>query len=96
MANTGYKCIYRYDREGRHGGHGYQVNVIWKGKRLYRRISDTSAGGKRKALGLAKQVRAEFERKLGKPRTERIIRSKPWPAGRGRAAKGHEVKRAVR
>ncbi len=96
MTNTGYKCIYRYDREGRHGGHGYQVNVNWKGKRLYRRISDSSAGGKRKALRLAKQVRDQFERKLGKPRTERIIRSKPRPASRGRAAKRRGAKRAVR
>jgi hypothetical protein len=77
MANTGYKSISRYDKPGRHGGHGYQVHVIWKGKSLYRRISDSSAGGKRKALRLAVQVRDDFERKLGKPRTERIIRSKP-------------------
>jgi hypothetical protein len=96
MTNTGYKCIYRYDREGRHGGHGYQVHVIWQGKRLYRRISDTSAGGKRKALKLAIQVRGDFERKLGKPRTERIIRSKPLPARRGRAAKRTGSKRTGR
>ncbi len=76
MANTGYKSISRYEHPGRHGGYGYQVHVIWKGKSLYRRISDSSAGGKRKALLLALKVRDEFERKLGKPRTERIIRSK--------------------
>lgn len=77
MANTGYKSISRYEHPGRHGGYGYQVHVIWKGKSLYRRISDSSAGGKRKALQLALKVREEFERKLGKPHTERIIRSKP-------------------
>ena len=31
-------------------------------------------GGKRKALEEALRVRAEFERKLGKPRTERMVR----------------------
>ena len=77
MANTGYKSISRYERPGKHGGYGYQVQVIWKGKALYRRISDSSAGGKRKALKKALELRAEFEKKLGKPRTERIIRSKP-------------------
>ena len=77
MANTGYKSISRYERPGKHGGYGYQVHVIWKGTGLYRRISDSSAGGKRKALKTALKVRAQFERKLGKPRTERIIRSKP-------------------
>jgi hypothetical protein len=77
MANTGYKSISRYERPGKHGGYGYQVHVIWKGKSLYRRISDSSAGGKRKALKEALELRAEFEKKLGKPRTERIIRSKP-------------------
>ncbi len=83
MANSGYKSISRYEQPGRHGGYGYQVHVIWKGKSLYRRISDSSAGGKRKALLLALKVREEFERKLGKPRTERIIRSKPL-ASRGK------------
>ena len=77
MANTGYKSISRYERPGKHGGYGYQVHVIWKGTALYSRISDSSAGGKRKALKKALKVRAKFERKLGKPRTERIIRSKP-------------------
>lgn len=86
MANTGYKSISRYERPGRHGGYGYQVHVIWKGKSLYRRISDSSAGGKRKALQLALKVREEFERRLGKPRTERIIRSKPL-ARRGKEAR---------
>ncbi len=77
MANTGYKSISRYDHPGAGGGYGYQVQVIWKGKYLYRRISDSSAGGKRKALKEALRVRAQFEKKLGKPSTERIIRSKP-------------------
>ncbi|MEW6566847.1 MAG: hypothetical protein AB1449_01535 [Chloroflexota bacterium] len=85
MANTGYKSISRYERPGRHGGYGYQVHVIWKGKSLYKRISDSSAGGKRKALQLALKTRERFERKLGKPRTERIIRSKPL-ARRGKKA----------
>ena len=76
MSNTGYKSISRYEHEGRHGGYGYQVHVIWRGKALYRRISDSSMGGKRKALKEALRVRAMFERRLRKPRTEQIIRSK--------------------
>ena len=85
MTNTGYKSISRYERAGKHGGYGYQVQVIWRGKRLYKRISDQSAGGKRKALKVALEVRARFERKLGKPRTERIIRSKRKPRLTGKA-----------
>jgi hypothetical protein len=85
MTNTGYKSISRYERAGKHGGYGYQVQVIWRGKRLYKRISDQSAGGKRKALKVALEVRAGFERKLGKPRTERIIRSKRKPRLTGKA-----------
>ncbi len=85
MANTGYKSISRYERAGKHGGYGYQVQVIWKGKRLYMRISDRSAGGKRKALKAALETRARFERRLGKPRTERIIRSEPRPQAKRKA-----------
>lgn len=76
MSNTGYKSISRYEHPGRHGGYGYQVHVIWKGRGLYRRISDSSMGGKRKALKEAMRVRAQFERRLRKPRTEKVIRSK--------------------
>jgi hypothetical protein len=77
MSNTGYKSIVRYERRGKHGGYGYVVHVIWKGKQLCRRISDSSMGGKRNALAEALRIRAQFERKLHKPRTEEWIRGKP-------------------
>src|SRR3990170_6323029 len=47
-----------------------------EGKGALQAISDSSAGGKRKALKKALELRAELEKELGKPRTERIIRSK--------------------
>jgi len=65
MSNTGYKCIHaRKSKDGE--TICFQVCVQWQGKRLFRRAS---------TIEEALAVRDEFERELGKPRSERHIRS---------------------
>ncbi len=75
MSNTGHKSITRFDRPGKHGGHGFAVHFYWRGKRVYRRFHDGTWDGPEKALTAAIRHRDLMERRLKKPRSERWLRS---------------------
>ena len=66
MSNTGHKGITYLPDQGM-----YKVTVGWRGKILTRYV----AGQHPKHLSRAIRLRNAVERKLGKPRTEEILRS---------------------
>lgn len=69
-SSTGAKCIsQKRDKDGQLTG--YQVAVQWKHRKRYRWVP--LEGSQLAALSEALQVRAEFEKELGKPRTEHHI-----------------------
>jgi len=84
MSNTGQKGITYLPDQG-----VFKVTVGWRGKILTRYVR----GKQRKDLPKAIAVRNGLERKLGKPRTEVILRSsgiaqgKRWRRGSKKRAK---------
>jgi hypothetical protein len=77
MAESGHKNITRIDRPQDHL-EGYLVRVQWKGKRRQAWIPDNRY---QDPLNQAIRWRNRFEKELGKPRTEKQIRSSgrlPW------------------
>lgn len=66
------KSISRIDQEERKT-HGFFVRVCFNKKIHSKFFSDKRCGGRHKALMKAQAWRNETERKLGKPRTDRVI-----------------------
>lgn len=69
---SGYKGISRIDHAKKHC-HAWYVRVCFDRKLYSKLFSDASNGGKEKALKLSIKYRNDLEKKLGKPRTDRII-----------------------
>jgi hypothetical protein len=77
MSNTEHKGITRVDRPKDHLV-GYLVRVQWRGTRMQTWIPDNRY---QDPLNQAIRWRNRFEKELGKPRSERLIRSSgrlPW------------------
>lgn len=55
--------------------HGWRVRVQWRGKFRSRRFADLAHGSAEKSLDAAVLWRDKIEDEMGKPRTERHIRS---------------------
>jgi hypothetical protein len=72
MARTRHKGITRVEFPDKHMV-GYYVRVAWGGKHRAKFVSDTRYGDRLAALDAAIQLRDQFERELGKPRTEHLI-----------------------
>jgi hypothetical protein len=72
MATSGHKGISRVDHEKKHA-HGWLVRITFRGKKHQKFFSDTAEGGKRASLKAAIAWRNQTEKKIGKPRTERLI-----------------------
>jgi len=72
MATSGHKGISRVDHEKKHA-HGWLVRVTFRGEKHQKFFSDLAQGGKRASLKSAIQWRNQTEKKIGKPRTERMI-----------------------
>ena len=66
------KSISRIDQEERKT-HGFFVRVCYNKKIYSKFFSDKRCGGRHKALMKAQAWRNDTERKLGKPRTDRVI-----------------------
>jgi len=67
------KGISRIDDDKRN--HGWRVRVQWRGKFRSRRFADLYYGSAEKSLDAAVIWRDKAEDEMGKPRTERWIRS---------------------
>jgi hypothetical protein len=73
MSNTGHKGISRVDDEASNK-HGFLVYVGWKGESYHLPfVSDRDYGDK--GLDAAIQARNDKEREIGKPRTDKMLRS---------------------
>lgn len=72
MADSGYKSISRIDIPNKKT-HGWYVRVWYKGKMHSKFFSDKLYDCSEEALEAAVQYRNEIERKIGKPRTERVV-----------------------
>lgn len=69
---TRHKGIMRYDNP-KNQTHGYYVRVIWKKQRHSKFFSDGKYGDRLGALDAALQWRNETEKRIGKPRTDRLV-----------------------
>jgi hypothetical protein len=72
MSNTGHKNITRVDHEECRM-YGYLVRVMWKGEMYQKWFADGVYGDR--VAQEAIDWRDKIERQIGKPRTERQIRS---------------------
>jgi hypothetical protein len=69
-----YKCLHR-----RSGIRSWIVKLTWRGKTYWRNFADRDWGGEAGALEAALAWRDKTERRVGKPRTERHVKSpRPW------------------
>ncbi len=81
MSNTGHKGVSYLPGQG-----VYKVTVGWRGKVLTRYLRGSHPKDLKKAI----QVRNQVEKKLGKPRTEAVLRSSG--SAQGKAWKRHGKK----
>jgi hypothetical protein len=72
MAKSGHKGVSRIDSPDKKM-HGWYVRVRFNKQTLSKFVPDRLHGGTEAALGAAVECRDEFERKLGKPRTDWVI-----------------------
>lgn len=73
MARSGHKDISRIDSKKTHG---WQVRITYQGKYYSKLFSDSLHGGRDKALERAILYRNQLEKKIGRPRTDRVIVTK--------------------
>ena len=72
---SGHKGISRIDST-KNKTHGWYVRVQFLGKTYAKFFSDSSHGGRQKALSNAVKHRNQIEKQLGKPRTDRTVTAK--------------------
>ena len=82
MSNTGHKGITYLPDQG-----VYKVTVGWRGKVVTRYVR----GNHPKDLPKAIRVRNEVEKKLGKPRTDEVLRSFGFAQGKAWKRRGKEI-----
>ncbi len=87
------KSISRIDQEERKT-HGFFVRVCFNKKIHSKFFSDKRCGGRHKALMKAQAWRNETEKKLGKPRTDRVIvaRNETTSVRRALVSRGRKAK----
>ena len=81
MAASGHKNISRVDHEKKNA-FGWLVRIVFQGRRHQKFFSDLAHHGKRAALKAAVEWRNLVEKKIGKPRTERLV---AMPTNRNRS-----------
>lgn len=80
-----HKSVYRFDYLGKHGSSnkGWKVRFVWKGQNYQKDFSDSTNGGKQKALKKAIQWRDEKHKEIGKPNINGYIVLNPQPSNTG-------------
>lgn len=96
MAKSGHKDVSRIDSPAKKM-HGWYVRVRFDKQTRAKFVPDRLHGGKEAALARAVEQRDEFERELGKPRTDWVIvgsnpRNRHGVAGVRRAVKKYKGK----
>lgn len=84
MSNTGHKGITYLSDQG-----VYKVTVGWKGKIVTRYLRGKHPKDVKKAVALRNQV----EKRLGKPRTEEVVRAFGSAQGQGWKRRGSKIVR---
>jgi len=82
MSNTGHKGISYLPDQG-----VYKVSVGWKGKVTTRYLRGEHPKDLKKAITLRNQI----EKKVGRPRTETIVRSSGYAQGRVWKRRGKKI-----
>jgi len=72
MAKSGHRGVSRIDSPAKKM-HGWYVRVRFNKQSKARFVPDKSHGGKESALSKAVELRDEFERELGRPRTDHQV-----------------------
>lgn len=71
-ASSGHKNISRIDHAKKYT-HGWYVRITFGGTQHAKFFGDEAHGGRERALEKAVRFRNNLERKLGKPRTDRLV-----------------------